>query len=131
MTKSKKILIVEDDADNRLALCTIVESLNFEFIECASGQEALTAIKGESFDLAFIDIMMPVVNGYDVLHEIRENTRLGKTPVIMITAKDQGEEIIEGYQHGADYYITKPYTSKQIEYGIELLLSPKESKKSL
>ncbi|MBN8550499.1 MAG: response regulator [Deltaproteobacteria bacterium] len=119
----KTLLVVEDDADSRNAICTILESLGFNHVGFASAKEALAALPGLKIDLALVDIMMPEMNGYELLREIRQMPNFAELPVIMVTAKDQDSEILEGYQFGADYYITKPFTSKQLEYGIRIFLS--------
>jgi DNA-binding response OmpR family regulator len=66
--------------------------------------------------------MMPGMNGYELLAKIREMPEFANLPIIMVTAKDEDSEIIEGYNFGADYYITKPFNSKQLEYGIKIYL---------
>ncbi len=119
---AKTILVVEDDADSRQALCTILEMLGYSFIEFASGPEALKGAQGKRIDLALLDVMMPEMNGYELLNELKKLPGLSELPVIMVTAKDKDDDILEGYQTGADYYITKPYTAKQIEYGIKMFL---------
>ncbi len=125
MTPSQKkvILVVEDDNDSRTAITTILESLGFAPLAFGSAKEALIGIVGKHLDMALLDIMMPEMNGYELLGEIRKIPELKELPVIMITAKDTDGEILEGYQHGADYYITKPFTSKQLEYGIRIFLN--------
>ncbi len=119
----KTLLVVEDDADSRNAICTILESLGYQHLAFGSAKAALEGIKGKKFDLALLDIMMPEMNGYELLREIKIQPAFKDLPVIMVTAKDQDSEILEGYQFGADYYITKPFTAKQLDYGIRLFLS--------
>ena len=118
----KTILIVEDDNDGREVLVRIVDALGFKALAYGSGQEALDALQQHKVHLALIDIMMPGMNGYEVLKEIREIDAYKELPVIMVTAKDEDSEMFEGYTHGADYYIPKPFTSKQIEWGIKTFL---------
>lgn len=120
--EKKTILVVEDDDDSRQALEVMLENLGFQFISFNSGVEALKSIPGKKIDLALLDIMMPQMNGYELLQKIREMEEFKSTPIIMVTAKDQDSEVIEGYQHGADYYITKPFTTKQLDYGIKIFL---------
>lgn len=119
----KKILVVEDDNDSRNALCAMLDALGFSYIGFAAGKEALEKIKGQKIDMALLDIMMPEMNGYEVMRELKAIPDFKDIPVIMVTAKDQDSEILEGYQAGADYYITKPFTVKQLDYGIRIFLS--------
>ena len=122
-TKNRKILVVEDDQDSRTALCLILDALGYKYLSASSGKEALElANKDKEIDLALVDIMMPEMDGYQVLAELRKIPELENIPVIMVTAKDADAEVLEGYKYGADYYITKPYTAKQIEYGIKLYM---------
>lgn len=124
MTSARKnILVVEDDPDTRAALCTMLETLGFDHSSFGTAKEALTALTGLHVDLALLDIMMPEMNGYELLREIKRVPKFKDLPCIMVTAKDQDNEILEGYNYGADYYITKPFTAKQLEYGIRIFLS--------
>jgi len=119
----KTILVVEDDPDTRAALCTMLENLGFSHVSFGSAKETLSSLKGLRVDLALLDIMMPEMNGYELLREIKKMVEFKDLPIIMVTAKDQDSEILEGYQFGADYYITKPFTARQLEYGIRIFLS--------
>jgi DNA-binding response OmpR family regulator len=116
------ILVVEDDPDTRDTMTLMLESLGYRFLSFPSGKEALAGIVGKKIDLALLDIMMPEMNGYELLAEIRKISEYIELPVIMVTAKDQDSEILEGYHSGADYYIPKPFTAKQLEYGIRIFL---------
>ncbi|HXQ20557.1 MAG TPA: response regulator, partial [Candidatus Acidoferrales bacterium] len=70
---------------------------------------------------------MPEMSGLEVLQQIKENAQTGRLPVILVTAKTHDEDVLSGYQYGADYYITKPFTAKQLLYGIDLVLGKGES----
>lgn len=122
MDTSKKLVIIEDDPDSREALGIIVEGLGFSHLSFESGIRALAELPGQTIGVVLLDIMMPRMNGYEFLQKFRQLEEFKGTPVIMVTAKDEDREVFEGYQHGADYYITKPYTTKQIEYGLRLYL---------
>lgn len=123
MTKKHKILVVEDDNDSRETLTYMLESLGYEVLAFGSGRATLKDVDTLAFDLALLDIMMPDMNGYEVMNALKAIPRFSATPIIFVTAKDQDNEVIEGYQGGADYYITKPFTSKQLDYGIKLFLA--------
>ncbi len=123
MDESKKtILVVEDDNDTRAAICTMLETLGYQHVSFSSAKDALNAVKGLKINLAMLDIMMPEMNGYELMKEIKKVPQFSELPVIMVTAKDQDSEILEGYQTGADYYITKPFTVRQLQYGIRIFL---------
>ena len=87
----------------------------------------LQFLKKETVDLVLLDIMMPEMSGMEVLQRIKDDAATGRLPVILVTAKTQDEDVLSGYQYGADYYITKPFTAKQLLYGIELILGKGES----
>ena len=120
---SKTILVVEDDNDVRMALCAMLEGLGYEPLQFGSGKDALAGIAGKKINLALLDVMMPEMNGYELLKELRQLPEYKDLPIIMVTARDEDSDVLEGYQYGADYYITKPYTTEQLRYGLELYLS--------
>ena len=72
--------------------------------------------------MVLLDVMMPGMSGLEVLEKLRAEPRNARIPVILLTAKTQDEDVISGYRYGADYYIPKPFTSKQLLYGIRLVL---------
>ncbi|MCS6894289.1 MAG: response regulator, partial [Deltaproteobacteria bacterium] len=74
----------------------------------------------EPVDLFILDVMMPEMNGFELLEKIKELPKHADIPIMMVTAKDADSDILEGYKHGADYYITKPFTSKHIEWGLKI-----------
>lgn len=123
MSPSKKvILVVEDDRDGRDLIVRIIEGFGYMVLAFGSGKEALAGLEGKTVHLAFLDIMMPEMNGYELLAEIRKLPGYEELPIIMVTAKDEDSEMFEGYKYGADYYIPKPFTAKQIEWGIKTFL---------
>jgi len=115
-----RILVVEDDPDSRQALCTILESMGHQIFPFPSAKSAIEQFPTLQIDLAMLDIMMPEMNGYELLGEMRKIDKFEKTPVFMVTAKDQWSDTLDGYKHGADYYIGKPFTAEQIRYGIKM-----------
>ena len=119
---SKKILVVDDNVDSILILRSILESQGYTVRTAQSGVDALEILSHEIPDLVLLDVMMPQMSGIEVLERIKTTHNSSKVPVIMVTAKIQDEDVMTGYQHGADYYITKPCTAKQLLYGISLVL---------
>ncbi len=125
--KPNKFLIVDDDADIRVLMDVMLHSLGAETVLVENGAKALEILadpeKAKEFRAVFLDIMMPEVHGYEVLAQFRKMPHGDSVPIIMLTAKGRGEDIITGYQEGADYYIPKPFTKEQIVYGLNLLVT--------
>ena len=121
-----KVLIVDDNPDSVAIMRSILESRGYDVAAANSGTEALALLQRETVNLVLLDIMMPEMNGIEVLQRIKDNAATGRLPVILVTAKTQDEDVLSGYQYGADYYITKPFTAKQLLYGIELILGKGE-----
>lgn len=101
-----RILIADDEAEIRDVLHLYLEKDGYEVLEAADGLEAMEKIQKEKPDLVILDIMMPGLDGYRVLRNIRENNNI---PVIMLSAKDTDADKILGLDLGADDYITKPF----------------------
>lgn len=119
---SKKILIVDDDADSRKLVAHMLEQLGYTPVQFSTGATALKYLDTNTVELALLDVMMPEMDGYRILDTLRSSTEQGSTPVIMITAKDKDRDFLEGYQHGADYYLPKPFTVEQLRFGVQMLL---------
>lgn len=118
----RRVLVVDDNPDSLMVLRTILESNHFEVTTAGSGNEALGLLKAGAFDAVLLDVMMPDMSGLEVLERIRETPSVARIPVILVTAKTQDEDVLDGYQQGADYYITKPCTAKQVVYGLQMVL---------
>jgi CheY-like chemotaxis protein len=116
------VLIVDDNPDSIMVLRTILESKDFKVLSAGNGREALSVMEGQIPDAVLLDVMMPELSGIDVLKRMRSNAATARIPVILVTAKGQDEDLLDGYQHGADYYITKPCTAKQLLYGLSMVL---------
>ena len=119
---SSKVLIVDDNPDSIMVLRTILESKGFSVLSAGNGREALSVMEGQIPDAVLLDVMMPELSGIDVLKRMRSAAATARIPVILVTAKGQDEDLLDGYQHGADYYITKPCTAKQLLYGLSMVL---------
>lgn len=119
---SALILVVDDNADNVNIAREILLSRGFEVRVAYDGQSALASVEQQRPDLVLLDVMMPQMSGMEVLDRLRANPATAGVPVILVTAKDQDEDLLAGYKYGADYYITKPFSAKQLLYGIGLVL---------
>ena len=116
------VLIVDDNPDSIMVLRTILESKDFKVLSASNGRDALSVMETQIPDAVLLDVMMPELSGIDVLKRMRSNAATARVPVILVTAKGQDEDLLDGYQHGADYYITKPCTAKQLLYGLSMVL---------
>ncbi len=122
----KKVLIVDDDPMIRSLVQAILEDSGFEVTAADDGPKAIeildTASRPIDYSLVVLDVMMPGMNGLDVLTRMKLHSHTQKLPVLMLTGEDKAEDIMAGYSVGADYYITKPFTRQQLLYGINLVL---------
>ncbi len=115
------VLIVEDNPDMRALLHSLLER-GYRVIEAVNGGEGLTAARERMPDLVITDVMMPVMNGYDLTRLIKEDAALAGTPVLMLTAKADIAYKIEGLEYGADDYLTKPFNSRELLARVDSLL---------
>ncbi|MBR6756076.1 MAG: response regulator transcription factor [Peptococcaceae bacterium] len=114
-----KILVLEDEESIRSFILINLKRNNFDVIEAASGEEALEKLD-ETVDLALLDVMLPGISGFEVCKQAREKyPALG---IIMLTAKGQEDNKIEGLELGADDYIVKPFSPKELTARINALL---------
>jgi len=127
MDKNKTIMVVDDNPDIITIVTTILEGKGFSVFSASSGAELLNMLKGQKPDLIILDIMMPEMDGLEVLSRLKAMSETATIPVILLTAKVQYEDVLGGYKLGADYYITKPFTSTQLVNGINLLLGEGKS----
>lgn len=118
--KSKKILLAEDDNNLGVLLRNYLIAKNYDANLCINGREALELYQKNEFNICIIDIMMPEMDGLTLAKEIRKITR--DIPIIFLTARNQKEDIIEGFKTGADDYITKPFSMEELLYRIEAIL---------
>lgn len=115
-----KILLAEDDSNLGNLLQNYLSAKNYETTLCINGNQALEAFAKTSFNLCILDIMMPEMDGLTLAREIRLTD--SDIPIIFLTARNQKEDIIEGFKSGADDYITKPFSMEELIYRIEAIL---------
>lgn len=118
----KKILLVEDNDDVRENIAEILELSNYKVSTAANGKEGLELALQESFDLVICDIMMPVLDGYGVLHALSKHEQTAAIPFIFLTAKSEREDVRKGMGMGADDYITKPFDGAELLAAVEARL---------
>jgi DNA-binding response OmpR family regulator len=118
-----RILVADDSANIREVLQMNLETLGYEVLLATDGDQALEKVYRENPDLLILDVMMPRQNGFQVCRKVKADPRHGSTPVILLTAKSQREDVYWGKDCGADEYMTKPFSTKELEVMVERLLS--------
>lgn len=122
----KSVLIVEDSATTRAMIRAVIEDMEEDFttLEASTGFEALKLLPRESFDLIITDINMPDVNGLELIHFVKTNPNYQHIPMVIVTTERSSEDKERGLALGASAYITKPFTSEQLQEVIAKILNP-------
>ena len=116
----RKILIAEDDTKLRQLFQRVLVKENYAVKAVTNGREALDAMDNDHYDLLITDIMMPVMDGYELVKEIRDSGNM--MPILMITAKDAFDDMRTGFRSGTDDYMTKPVNVNEMVLRVEALL---------
>ena len=119
----KKILIVDDEPNIVMSLEYAFKKQDFEVFIARDGSEALEILKHQVPNIVLLDIMMPNVDGYQTLQEIKKNKSLKDTKVVFLTAKNKASDVEKGLKLGADKYLTKPFSVKKLVSEILELLA--------
>jgi two-component system response regulator RegX3 len=114
-----KILIIEDEISFSEALSFLLEKEGYSTVVAETGKQGLDAFKSDNFDLVLLDLMIPEISGIDVCRTIRTTSAV---PIIMLTAKDSEIDKVVGLELGADDYVTKPYSSRELVARIKAVL---------
>ena len=122
---SKKILLVEDDPNFGTVLKDYLALNDYNVTHAKDGIEGLIMFKNNDFDLCILDVMMPRKDGFSLAQDIRSKNK--EIPIIFLTAKTLKEDVLKGYQVGADDYLNKPFDSEVLLFKIKAILQRKES----
>ncbi|MCQ1531016.1 response regulator transcription factor [Lutispora saccharofermentans] len=125
MEKVIRILLVEDEAKMRELIRIAFKKENFETYEAMDGKQALNIFKNFHFDIIILDIMLPEIDGWTVCREIRKNSDI---PIILLTARGEEFDKLFGFELGADDYIVKPFSPRELVARVKALLRRAESK---
>jgi two-component system, OmpR family, response regulator len=120
ITKKIRILLVEDDPNFGSILKSYLELNDFEVILKSDGKQGLSAFRNELVDICILDVMMPEMDGFTLAKEIKKSN--SQVPFIFLTAKTLKSDMLEGFQAGADDYITKPFDSEVLLYKLRAIL---------
>jgi len=111
---SKRILVVEDQDDNRRILRDLLTASGYELIEAVDGEQGLTLAQREHPDLILMDIQLPGIDGYEVTRRIRANQALSKIPIIAVTSYALSGDDQKAFAAGCDAYVTKPFSPREL-----------------
>lgn len=109
-----KVMIVDDEPDIRRLVSFTLARHGYEVVEAEDGLAAVELAEREGPDLILMDVMMPVMNGYEAVQRLRDNEGTSHIPVVMLSAKSQRAEVQAGLDSGAREYICKPFTPKDL-----------------
>ena len=121
---TKKILIADDEPSIVAAVEFLLQRGGYEVHVARNGEEALELVESNNPDLVLLDVMMPLKSGYEVCTRIRERDEWRHIKVIMLSAKGRDAEVTRGLSLGADVYITKPFSTRDLMAKIKSLLEP-------
>lgn len=117
-----KLLIVEDNEDMRAYIKECIGEQEYQIIESSNGKEGLLLAKEEVPDLIISDVMMPIMDGYQLTQAIRTNLSTSHIPIVLLTAKASLESRLEGFQRGADAYLNKPFSVEELKLRVAKLI---------
>ncbi len=114
-----RVLIVDDEERIRRLLKMYMEKEGYDIVEAEDGESALSKATGEDFDLILLDVMMPGMDGMEVCSRLRQ---IKSTPIIMLTAKGEEANRVQGFEAGADDYVVKPFSPREVIYRVKAIL---------
>ncbi len=115
-----RILVVEDESSIRQGLCDVLAFRGYAVEAAENGRDALTRGSADGIDLILLDIMLPELDGYSVCAQLREAGQ--QAPILMLTAKGAEEDVLRGFEAGADDYVTKPFSVRELLARVQVLL---------
>ncbi len=110
----RKILAVDDERSIVRLVEVNLKRAGYDVVTAYDGKEALEKVEAENPDLVVLDVMMPYMDGFEVLQNLRKNPNTRELPVIMLTAKAQDADVFRGWQSGVDCYLTKPFNPMEL-----------------
>ncbi len=118
-----KILVCDDERSIVRLIQVNLERQGWQVVTAYDGKEGLEKIKSEKPNIVVLDVMMPYMDGFEVLKTLRRDPEMQNLPVIMLTAKAQDKDVFEGYHFGADVYLTKPFNPMELVTFIKRIIS--------
>src|SRR3989440_9444598 len=123
---ARKILAVDDERSIIRLIQVTLEKHGHQVVTAFDGKEALERVAREQPDMIVLDVMMPYLDGFEVLHELKKDPDTRDIPVIMLTAKAQDADVFNGYKRGADCYLTKPFNPNELNQFVKRIFDSVE-----
>lgn len=117
-----KVLVVDDLPTELELICRVLQEAGIEVVRASDGDEAIDCLQEEVTDLVILDVVMPRMNGFEVIREMRENKATRNIPIIMCTQKNTDIDRVWTAELGADAYLTKPFDPKQLVHTVKRFL---------
>lgn len=117
------ILVIDDDPDLLMLLTKMLSRIGASTDTAETGSEGLSRLKDRPYDLLVLDLMLPDIDGYVILKQLRENTRFDHMPILILSARANPDAISKGFSLGADGYLTKPYLPNTLTSRVRNLLA--------
>jgi two-component system alkaline phosphatase synthesis response regulator PhoP/two-component system response regulator VicR len=127
---SQKVLVCDDERHIVRLIQVNLERQGYEVVTAFDGREGLEKIRAEKPKLVVLDVMMPYMDGFEVLKNLRKEPETEHLPVIMLTAKAQDKDVFEGYHYGADMYLTKPFNPMELVTFVKRIMENTEGDSS-
>lgn len=127
MSVERTILVAEDDAVTRRFVVSLLEERGYQVLVAEDGEHAVSLAVGSTPDLIVSDLVMPYRDGYEVLRAIRNDDRIKDVPVLILSMRDREEDIVRGFESGADEYVVKPFNAREFLARVRKLLEPRRA----
>jgi DNA-binding response OmpR family regulator len=124
---AKRILVAEDDPVTRRFVVSLLTERGYEVLVAEDGEHAIATATTARPDLIVSDLVMPYRDGFEVLRAIRTDERLKNIPVLILSMRDHEEDIVRGFEQGADEYIVKPFNAREFVSRVRKLLEPRRA----
>ena len=131
ISRKKKILVVDDEKDLTALVCLHMKMAGFEVLTANNGENALDLSREEKPDLIILDLMLPKIDGWQVCERLRQDIATQDIPVIMLTARAETEDKLKGFEVGADDYVTKPFSPRELVARVKRVLARAEAEPTM
>jgi DNA-binding response OmpR family regulator len=119
---TKKILVADDEPNILISLEFLLKREGYDVVIATNGAEALARVRAEKPDMAILDVMMPLRNGFEVCQDLRQDPEFKDLRIMMLTAKGRDSEVSKGLGLGADVYMTKPFSTRELIARVKTLI---------